>query len=149
MYISLVDLDFNPAAPPVEQVTPYVTCTNRDLVSQLEWRKQWGELDGEGLPEVQIRCITSPSAPVRSELRGSLEWRLLSHLSLNHLSILQAGGLEALQEILRLYVFTDDEEIRRRIVGITGLKSEPDVSPSIGIMQMLTLEATGGTARAM
>ena len=129
VYLSLVDLDFNPAAPPVEQVTPYVTCTNRDLVPQLEWRKQWGELGGEGLPEVQIRCITSPSPPVRSALRGSLEWRLLSHLSLNHLSILQAGGLEALQEILRLYVFTEDEETRRRIAGITELKSEADVNP--------------------
>ena len=66
----------------------------------------------------------------RPPLRGSLQWRLLSHLSLNHLSILDAGGLEALQEILRLYVFSDEEDLRRRIAGITGLKSSTDISPT-------------------
>ena len=30
VYLSLVDLDFNPALPPVEMLTLHVTCTNRD-----------------------------------------------------------------------------------------------------------------------
>jgi len=40
----------------------------------------------------------------------------------------QAGGREALQEILRLYSFTGDEDVRKRIAGITALKSESSVS---------------------
>jgi type VI secretion system protein ImpG len=128
VYLSLVDLDFKPVNPPSELLTPRVTCTNRDFVSRLMWRKEWGELEGEGLPLVQARCIVPPTRTVRPPLRGSLQWRLISHLSLNHLSIVQAGGREALLEILRLYTFAEDEDVRRRIAGITGLKSESSVS---------------------
>jgi len=128
VYLSLVDLDFKPVNPPAELLTPRVTCTNRDFVSRLMWRKEWGELEGEGLPLVQARCIVPPTRTVRPPLRGSLQWRLISHLSLNHLSIVQAGGREALLEILRLYTFTEDEDVRRRIAGITSLKSESSVS---------------------
>ncbi len=128
VYLSLVDLDFKPANPPAELLTPRVTCTNRDFVSRLMWRKEWGELEGEGLPLVQARCIVPPTRTVRPPLRGSLQWRLISHLSLNHLSIMQAGGREALQEILRLYTFNEDEDVRKRIAGIASLKSESSVS---------------------
>lgn len=129
VYISLVDLDFQPTQPANEMLTAHVTCTNRDFVSRLSWRKEWGELDGEGLPLVQARCIVPPTRTARPPLRGSLQWRLISHLSVNHLSIEQSGGREALQEILRLYVFSEDEDMRRRIAGITGLNSESTVSP--------------------
>lgn len=128
VYLSLVDLDFKPANPAFELLTPRVTCTNRDFVSRLMWRGEWGELEGEGLPLVQARCIVPPTKTVRPPLRGSLQWRLISHLSLNHLSIVQAGGRDALQEILRLYAFAEDEDVRKRIAGITGLKSESSVS---------------------
>jgi type VI secretion system protein ImpG len=128
VYLSLVDLDFKPTNPPVELLTPHVTCTNRDFVSRLAWRKEWGELEGEGLPLVQARCIVPPTKTARSPLRGSLQWRLISHLSLNHLSIAHRGGREALQEILRLYAFTDDEDVRKRISGISRLSSESTAS---------------------
>jgi len=128
VYLSLVGLDFKPADPPAELLTPRVTCTNRDYDSRLMWRKEWRELEGEGLPLVQARCIVPPTKTVRPPLRGSLQWRLISHLSLNHLSIVQAGGREALQEILRLYTFTEDEDVRRRIAGIASLKSQSAVS---------------------
>jgi type VI secretion system protein ImpG len=128
VYLSLVDLDFRPSNPPVELLTVHVTCSNRDFVSRLAWRKEWGDLNGEGLPLVQARCLVPPTATARPPLRGSLQWRLISHLSLNHLSIVQRGGREALQEILRLYVFNENEDIRRRILGITDLKGESSVS---------------------
>jgi type VI secretion system protein ImpG len=128
VYLSLVDLDFKPANPPVELLTAHVTCTNRDFVSRLAWRKEWGELQGEGLPMVQARCIVHPTKTVRPPMRGSLQWRLISHLSLNHLSIMKGGGREALQEILRLYAFDADEDVRKRISGITDLASESSVA---------------------
>src|SRR5439155_463178 len=37
VYISLVDLDFNPALPPVEMLSLRVTCTNRDEASRLKF----------------------------------------------------------------------------------------------------------------
>jgi type VI secretion system protein ImpG len=128
VYLSLVDLDFKPTNPPAELLTARVTCTNRDFVSRLTWRKEWGELEGEGLPLVQARCLVPPTKTARPPLRGSLQWRLISHLSLNHLSIVQGGGREALQEVLRLYAFREDEDIGMRIDGIIGLKSASTMS---------------------
>jgi type VI secretion system protein ImpG len=128
VYLSLVDLDFKPVTPPVELLSVRVKCTNRDFVSDLQWRKTWGEIRGEGLPSLEARCLVPPTPTERPPLDGNLQWRLISHLSLNHLSIAQGGGREALQEILRLYAFTDAEEINRRIAGIAGLKSEASVA---------------------
>jgi type VI secretion system protein ImpG len=128
VYLSLVNLDFKPVNPPSELLTPRVTCTNRDFVARVSWRKEWGEIFGDGLPLVQGRCIVPPTPTVRPPLRGSLQWRLISHLSLNHLSITQAGGREALQEILRLYTYRGDEDARKRISGISAMTSETAVS---------------------
>jgi len=128
VYLSLVDLNFKAANPPLELLTARLTCTNRDFVSRLQWRKEWDELQGEGLPLLQARCIVPPTRTARPPLRGSLQWRLISHLSLNHLSIVQGGGKDALHEILRLYAFSDDEDMRQRIAGITNVKSESSVS---------------------
>ena len=44
-------------------------------------------------------------------------WRLFSHLSLNYLSLV-AEGKEALQEILKLYNFTDSAYSEKQIEGI-------------------------------
>jgi type VI secretion system protein ImpG len=128
VYLSLVDLNFNPALPPVELVSARVTCTNRDFVSRLSWQKEWGEIEGEGLPLVQARCLVRPRPPARLPMRGSLQWRLISHLALNRLSIVEGGGLTALREILRLYCFSEDEDARKRILGLTELRSEASVS---------------------
>jgi type VI secretion system protein ImpG len=128
VYLSLVDLNFNTALPPLELVSARVTCTNRDFVSRLSWQKEWGEIEGEELPLVQARCLVKPRPTVRPPLRGGLQWRLISHLALNRLSIVQGGGLPALQEILRLYCFSEEEDVRKRILGLTGLGSEASVS---------------------
>ncbi len=128
VYLSLVDLAFNPKLPPTEVLSVHVTCTNRDFVGRLRWQREWGELEGEGLPLVQARCTVPPKITRRPPIEGSLQWRLISHLTLNHLSIVEGKGKEALQEILRLYCFDDEESIRRRIMGITNVNSKAAVS---------------------
>jgi len=127
VYLSLVDANFNPDLPPVERLSVMVTCTNRDFAAGLKWRGVYGELDAAGRPLVRTRCLRRPTAPARPPLSGGLQWRLISHLSLNHLSLVERGR-EALQEILRLYDFTDHPSIRKQIAGIAGLSSEPCVS---------------------
>ena len=47
---------------------------------------------------------------------------MISHLSLNYLSICE-GGREALQEILKLYDFSDSAVVRQQIAGITDVTS--------------------------
>jgi type VI secretion system protein ImpG len=50
-------------------------------------------------------------------------WSLISHLSLNYLSLID-GGKEALQQILRLYNFTNSTFSEKMIQGITDLRSQ-------------------------
>jgi type VI secretion system protein ImpG len=57
-------------------------------------------------------------------------WHLISHLSLNHLSLVE-DGRDALQQILRLYDFTDSPFARKMIDGITDLKSQPHFAPIV------------------
>jgi type VI secretion system protein ImpG len=127
VYISLVDLDFNPALPPVEMLTARVTCTNRDRAFHLKLPGEFGELEPEGAALVRARCLRKPTPTLRPPARRGLQWRLISHLSLNHLSIVEKGS-EALQEILRLYDFSDDPAVRRQIAGIAGVNSRSCIS---------------------
>jgi type VI secretion system protein ImpG len=75
--------------------------------------------------------VRTPTLPLRPPRRRGAYWRLLSHLSLNHLSISDpVEGKSALQEVLRLYDFSDPEsgqqlaEVNRLLIeGITAVSS--------------------------
>jgi type VI secretion system protein ImpG len=126
VYLSLVDLGFRPAAPPDELLTVRVTCTNRDLPAKLPFTGADGDFEMESGPMVHIRCRRRPTEAVRPVYRRGLQWRLISHLSLNSLSIMD--GREAFQEILNLYDFSDDPVVRRQIAGITEVSSVPHMA---------------------
>jgi type VI secretion system protein ImpG len=78
----------------------------------------------EAAPLARISCLTKPTPQLDPPLHGAAQWRLISHLSLNYLS-LAAGreGLQALQEMLRLYNFADLPSIHQQIHGIRALSS--------------------------
>ena len=111
VYLSLVDLTFDTRMPAESTLIVRTTCTNRELplVLQKSGERLAMELEAAA-PLSRIRCIRSPSATQRPPLRRGLYWRLVSHLCLNHLSISHGPeGRDALQEILRLYDFSDPE----------------------------------------
>lgn len=127
VYLSLVDLGFNPHVPAGEMITVHATCTNRDLPGKLPFGGREGDLEVEGAaPLSRLRCLTKPTATLRPPLRRAMQWRLISHLTLNHLSLVQRAGdgaPEALQEILYLYDFLDSAFTRKQIVGISNVTS--------------------------
>jgi type VI secretion system protein ImpG len=123
IYISLVDLNFRPAAPAVETLTLHTTCTNRDLPGKLPFGGDQGSFELEGAaPLSRIRCLRKPTETLRAPLRRGTQWRIISHLSLNYLSLCE-GGREALQEILKLYDCADSSATRQQIAGLTQLSS--------------------------
>jgi type VI secretion system protein ImpG len=73
------------------------------------------------------RLLKKPTATWRAPMRLANQWRLISHLALNHLSIVD-GGREALLEILSLYNFTDSASLRKQISGIVGVSGAPSVT---------------------
>ncbi|HWB97276.1 MAG TPA: type VI secretion system baseplate subunit TssF [Bryobacteraceae bacterium] len=121
--LALVDLSFRPARPGTDTLTVRTTCTNRDLPSRLPFGNEAGDFELEsGASIKRIVALRRPTPPVRPPLGKAMQWRLISHLSLNYLSLVSEGR-EALQEILRLYNFTDSAYSSKIIEGITGLKS--------------------------
>jgi type VI secretion system protein ImpG len=122
VYLSLVDGAFTPRLPATESVTAYVTCSNRDLPARLAMYGQWGELNLESGEIVRARVVDGPTKAVRAPLGRGLEWRLISHLSLNHLSLVE-GGTAALREMLGLYRNEAIPSVSRQIAGLTAIRS--------------------------
>jgi len=109
VFLRLVDLDFHPRLPAESTLVIRTTCTNRDLPGRLHHAgEQLGFVLESAAPIGRIRCLRLPTAPLRPPGRRGLQWRLISHLSLNHLSLADDGqGRQALQELLRLYDASD------------------------------------------
>jgi type VI secretion system protein ImpG len=121
MWLSFLDLDFRPAEPDTQTVYAHTLCTNRRLAEQLP--------DGallqieESAPLHRIVALHAPTRQLDPALGGAAQWRLISHLSLNHLS-LESGrdGLRALREILRLYAAFGQPSIHEQIMGIREME---------------------------
>jgi type VI secretion system protein ImpG len=86
-----------------------------------------GDFDLEGAAPVRrINCLVKPTKTVRPPLRHGAQWRLISHLSLNFLSAVDSGSdsdPEVLQEILKLYDFSDSPAVQQQILGLAAVKS--------------------------
>lgn len=102
-------------------------CTNRDLPIHASFGK--GRTDfllETGAPVASIRCITGPTAPRAAPTWGESSWRLVSHLSLNYLSI-ESQGIELLRDFLALYTDPNDSVAARQIEGLQAVSFEPVV----------------------
>jgi type VI secretion system protein ImpG len=127
VYLSLVDLGFDPHVPAIETITVSTTCTNRDLPGRLPFGGRDNDLEVEsGAPISRVRCLKKPTGTIRPPLKRAGHWRLISHLALNHLSIVEKNPgdtAEALREILQLYDFQDSSATRKQITGINSVTS--------------------------
>jgi type VI secretion system protein ImpG len=124
VYISFAGLNYQAVDPEAEILTLHTTCSNRDLPARLPFGDPQGDFDMEiAAPVSRINCLVKPTRTRRPSLGGALQWRLISHLSLNYLSIVQ-GGEESLKEILKLYDFDNSPATIQQINGIVSLKSE-------------------------
>ena len=125
MYLSLVDRSMRRVYPDVDTLTVRTTCTNRNLPAQLPFGNEDGDFELEGnAPVKRIVALSKPTAPLRPPSAHMALWHLISHLSLNYLSLVE-GGRHSLQQILRLYDFTESPFAQKMIDGITGLSSRP------------------------
>ncbi len=122
VFLSLVDLDFQPLAPSDGVLDVETTCLNRDLPHRLPFGGDQPrlQLSEGGAPLAPLACLTPPTRTRRPPMKHGARWRLVSHLVLNHLSL--EGG-EGLREILALYDFNDSAETRAMIEGVVQVNS--------------------------
>jgi type VI secretion system protein ImpG len=122
VYLTMIDRNLKLSDPATESITLNLTCTNRDLPLDLRLNGTWGELDLENGAMIETRVAFGPTAPIRPSFQGGSQWRLVSHLSLNHLSLVD-GGVDALREILRLYDPATTHSTSRQIDGLMSVRS--------------------------
>ena len=116
--LSIVDADFDPVQPKTDVLSLKLTCTNRDLPTLMSVGLASGDLFLEGGSSGRsIKLLRKPSQPCRFDHRRDGQWRIISHLSLNHLS-LSGSGLGAFQEMLALYDLPRSASNRRQIEGL-------------------------------
>ncbi len=128
VFLSLMDLTGRPMRPDVDTVTVHCTCSNRDLPYRLPLGNETGDFELEGLGAVKrIVSLRKPTATVRPPTGKGVLWRLVSHLSLNYLSLVEEGK-GALTEILRLYNFSESAFHEKQIAGLLNLKSQRHVA---------------------
>lgn len=132
LFLSLVDIDFNPNNPDDRTLSLETICSNRNQPARLPFSTEQPRLQcvDSAPPCSRIKCLTQPSSSIRPSLRNNARWRLISHLSLNHLSI--TGGNEAinaLKEILRLYDFKDSAINRAQIESISKVTTRSVNAP--------------------
>lgn len=135
VYIAPHDPGFDPDATTGGVLSIDAVCLNRDLPADLPF--------GGGHPELRFveptagvtraSCLTAPTQPLRPPLREQRFWRLVSHLSLGHLSVV--GGEDAataLREVLRLYDMRDSTETRVAIDALISVTSKPGTARAPG-----------------
>ncbi|MGA3328578.1 MAG: type VI secretion system baseplate subunit TssF, partial [Terriglobia bacterium] len=122
--LSLVDLSMHTRLPDAQTITAHCTCTNRDIVSRLPFGNESGDFEVEGVGAVKgAVALRKPTPTLRPPMGRNALWRLISHLALNYLSIVEEGK-EALQEVFRLYNFSDSADLDKQISGITAVSSQ-------------------------
>lgn len=153
VYLSLVDAKNAPYSPELRQLGVDTLCTNRDLPLQMAVGK--GKTDFTldiGAPVEAVRVVAGPTHPRPSHAEGDASWRLISHLSLNYLSIVdedlngdgkidedERHGASALKDLLRLYIpqvndQADSATLRKQVDGLRGVDARAIVRrvPSAG-----------------
>lgn len=136
--LAFVDPGFNPLLPSSDMVSASLVCTNRDHPVGMPIGRPAGDLEPLGpIASGRITCLAPMSAPIRPPLARDAQWRLISNLSLNYLSLVDlpigdgsraafeapGRGRDALVGLLETYDFSRDEAVLGRIAGISSVSS--------------------------
>lgn len=122
--LSLVDLDLDPSLPADWTLSVETTCLNRDLPGRLPFGGGEPRLQAETGALTAVACVTAPTKTYRPVPNRGTLWRLISHLTLNHVSLIdREDGADALREILKLYDRVDSEGTHAIIDGLLSAKA--------------------------
>lgn len=158
MAISVVDLEGRLQQPEADVLSVRCTCTNFDLPSRLHFGTPGGDFEAVGVGAAKtVTALVRPTASQNAPHAPGQLWRMVSLLSLNYLSLSEAG-LPSFQEILRLHNFADNDVLHKQIGAVSEMRTAPHfamvasdygISPARGTAVELVLDEsqfTGGSA---
>ena len=125
-YLSFLDGRGSPASDFAETVSIELTCTDRRRPEAL--RVGDVQVPTDSSPTfVRFRNITVPTPSVAPPLGGDLQWRLISHLALNYLPLVDVEVLRGILELYNFQALRDPQAARanaRRLEGLQAVRSE-------------------------
>ena len=131
VFLSLVDEREVPYPATMKQLAVEVLATNRDLPLLLPIGSLNALMLDDVAPVSSVRVLKGPTRPRTGLVEGDHAWRLLSHLSLNYLSLFDAsragGAAAALRELLSLYADLGDPAARKQIDSVIDVQARPVV----------------------
>ena len=124
-YVSLVDAGEAPYASNLRQIGIGALCTNRDLPLQMPVGQGRTDLTWDiAAPLASIRFLAGPTEPRPTTAHKDMAWKLISHLSLNYLSLTDSNsdeGAAALRELLNLYGSLGDPNVAQQVEGLRSV----------------------------
>lgn len=134
-YVSLVDARSAPYGSDLRQLAVETTCTNRDLPLFMPVGRGTTDFTVDLAAPVQsVRCVSGvPTPPQPSHAFGEFTWRLISHLSVNYLSLADGEGGDGrgaagLRDLLKLYGESAEAGVRKQIEGVRSVTTRPTVA---------------------
>jgi type VI secretion system protein ImpG len=157
MRMTLIDPRAMAGGAGTATVSTELTCTNRELPSQLQFGDPNGDLRSDAVPTTtNVRLLRKPTPPYRFANGSGTHWRLITHLTLNHATLVRAG-VDDLRKMLSLYDLPQSAASRRQIRGIVAIDSgtvrawmptvpAASLMPGIGIRMTLDEQAFAGSS---
>ncbi|MDJ0656460.1 MAG: type VI secretion system baseplate subunit TssF [Xanthomonadales bacterium] len=155
VYVTPCDANEAPFPSALKQLAVEALCTNRDLALHMPVGQ--GNSDFalvSGAPVDSIRCLAGPTAPRPVHPEGQSAWRMISHLTLNYLSLYdpsEGNGAATLREMLELYIDRNDAAARKQVGGVRNIECERvvrripipgPITAARGLLIKLTLDET-------
>ena len=128
VFVSLVDQHEAPFSQSLRYLSVKALLTNRDL-PRLVPRNGESDLSvSDSLPVRAVGLVRAPSQPRAPFAQGEMAWRLIRQLNFNYLPLSDMDhreGAQALRDMLRLFVNSDDLVANRQIDGLIGSRVTP------------------------
>lgn len=129
VYLSLVDQECAPYAADLRRLSIKALVTNRHLPLYVGGESATTTLTSSvDLGCKAIRIAAGPSMPRAGAPAGPRLWHVISHLSLNYLSLIDTengGGDEAMRQLLTLYAPEDDRGSLRLADSVRKVEGRP------------------------
>jgi type VI secretion system protein ImpG len=128
VFLTLVDEKQSPWNDELTHFSAEVMCTSRDLPLMLIQQDQANFVMPDSIPVRQLTLRKGPTPPRPSLAEGLSTWRLVSHLQMNYLSLMEqesGEGAGALRQMLGLYARLAEAPAARQIDGIRHCQLRP------------------------
>lgn len=129
VYLSLVDRAARVLRGEFGAVSVTALCSNRHLpLTMPVGSRETDFFPPAGMPVSSVKCLVPLTRPLRGLAETETGWRLISHLSLNYLSLTEGEhGAAALREILTIYQVEHGEDALHWTGGVSSVSARPVV----------------------